>query len=124
MKVKEHYPASLNQAVAKAMRLETLYKSFEKQKETTRPRLARSTQQDRPNNIRQPETRTNNSSYNKNNGTNNETRQSPPWKNKDVEAQNKETSDLKDQVKQLSMKLSELTTKVNQPTVQQTTEAQ
>jgi len=133
MKIKEHDPATLSEAIAKAMRLETLYKSFEKQKESSRPKLVRSTQQDeRPNRNGNGQTSNNkqfdnkaNGSFNKNsdvNSTMDGPKRSLPWKNKEAEIQSKETSDLRHQVKQLNMKLSELTTKINQPTVQRTTD--
>ena len=131
MKLKEYEPQSLSQAVVKAMKLETLYKSFEKQKEATKPRLARSTQpsekQDRndkgkSNGNRQFNARTS-SSYNRSDNAATGQRPSPPWRNKDASPErNKEASDLRDQVRQLTSKLNELTTRVNQPPVQQTTE--
>ena len=122
MKLKEHEPQSLSQAVAKAMKLETLYKSFERQKDAARPRLARSTQPDerqnrngnnRPGGSKQYEARPTNN-YNKDNNIGDEPRQNSTWKSRDIGVQSKENDELTDQVRQLSMKFSELTIKVNQ----------
>jgi len=90
----------------------------------------RSTQQDdkpdsgsggQQGNARQPDARPN-GGYNRNNGSNNSAdgpKREPPWTRNVVETYSKETSDLKDQVKQLTAKLNELTTKVSQPIQQQ-----
>jgi len=116
MKLKEYEPQSLSQAVAKAMKLETLFKSFERQKEASKPRLARSAQpeekQNKSNRSKSRDTgqfnaRTSNT-YNKSDNAVNEQKQTPPWKNKDASTQqSKENNDLKEQVRQLSNKLSE-----------------
>ena len=130
MKLKEHEPQSLSQAVAKAMKLETLYKSFERQKDAARLRLARSTQPDerqnrngnkRPGGSKQYEARPTNN-YNEDNNVSDEPRQNSTWKSRDIGLQSKENDELRDQVRQLSTKLSELTTKVNQTSNQVTME--
>jgi len=88
MKLKEYEPQSLSQAVAKAMKLETLFKSFERQKEASKPRLARSAQPEEKQNknnrsksrdTRQLNARTSNA-YNAN-----EQKQTPPWKKRTLQ---------------------------------------